>query len=74
MLRSLLAPLLCPGSFFYSHCSSRHRPLFFVGTAAAAPAEKLMGYLEVPAGVTPLPMFPSSSSTAKNWYESWLSL
>ena len=63
----LLAPLLRPGSFCYSHCSSRHRLCLF-RSALPLPlrAKNQRAIWKSPRVSTLLPIFPSSSSTAKS--------
>src|SRR5215469_4847496 len=63
----LLARLLHPGSFCYSHCSSRHRLCLFL-SALPRPlqAKNRRATWKSPLVSTLLPIFPSSSSTAKS--------
>src|SRR5438552_18885210 len=63
----LLVPLLRPGSFYYSHCSFRHRLCLFL-SALPLPlrAKNQRAIWKSPLVSTLLPIFPSSSSTAKS--------
>src|SRR5215813_3949403 len=63
----LLAPLLRPGSFCYSHCSSRHR-LCLLLSALPLPlrATNQRAIWKSRLVSTLLPIFPSSSSMAKS--------
>jgi len=69
----LLASLLRPGSFCYSHCSFRHRLCLF-RSALPLPlrAKNQRAIWKFPLVSTLLPIFLSLSSTAKSAVLSWL--
>src|SRR5215831_1705433 len=68
----LLASWFRPGSFFYSHYSSRRRLcLFLSALQLPLPAKSQRAIWKSPLASTLRPIFPSSSSTAKSMVLSW---